>query len=416
MSRLGSTVGMLVKTVLPALAGLIGLGLIIAWLSGAFIEKVQPGRVEQQPEKLEGQSTEQVHEVLKDYIEEAVGTLKAANRTEVSSKVLATIQEVTVAAGDLVKEGDPLIRLDNSELEARVQQAEQSLSAARAAAAKAKVDFERLEKLVARNATSKSEFDAAEVALNVAIANEMRAEQSVQEARVVRSYAMITSPRSGRVVDRLAEPGDTARPGQPLLVIYDAASLRLEAPVSEHLAVRMKVGDRLTVHVDAVNRTTKAVVDQIVPQADAPSRSFLVKATVPRADDLFEGMFGRLLIPAGQRTHLCLAQSAVHEVGQLQFVQVVRDDNTLERRMIRTGQVGMPGRVEVLSGLSVGERVIVHEEDAESTPADSDAQTSPNDDSGNGSGTRSVDESAGASSSDSQSRENGSPSAAGVPQ
>ncbi len=124
-------------------------------------------------------------------------------------------------------------------------------------------------------------------------------------------------------------------------MIYDAESLRLETPVLEKLAVRLKVGDKLMVHVDALDREVEAVVDQIVPQADAASRSFLVKATLPRTDNLYEGMFGRLLIPAGQRRHLCLATDAIQDIGQLQFVNIVRDDNTLERRMIRTGRLGI---------------------------------------------------------------------------
>jgi membrane fusion protein, multidrug efflux system len=73
-------------------------------------------------------------------------------------------------------------------------------------------------------------------------------------------------------------------------------------------------------------------------------------------------MFGRLLIPAGQRRHLCLTTAAIQEVGQLQFVEVVRGDQTLDRRMIRVGRLGMPGRVEVLSGLRAGERVVCRDD------------------------------------------------------
>ena len=77
------------------------------------------------------------------------------------------------------------------------------------------------------------------------------------------------------------------------------------------------------------------------------------------AGELYEGMFGRLLIPAGQRRHLCLATDAIQQIGQLEFVNVVRPDQTLERRLIKTGRLGMPGRVEVLSGLSAGETVVL---------------------------------------------------------
>ncbi|MBN1588054.1 MAG: efflux RND transporter periplasmic adaptor subunit, partial [Pirellulales bacterium] len=78
-------------------------------------------------------------------------------------------------------------------------------------------------------------------------------------------------------------------------------------------------------------------------------------------DGLYEGMFGRLRIPAGTRRHLCLATAAIQTVGQLQFVDVVKPDGkTLERRFITTGRLGLPGRVEVLSGLEPGDRVVLN--------------------------------------------------------
>jgi RND family efflux transporter MFP subunit len=174
------------------------------------------------------------------------------------------------------------------------------------------------------------------------------------------SYTTLRAPKAGRIVDRLAEPGDTATPGVPLLVIYDAASLRLEAPVPAPVAVNLRVGQTLQVSIDALDKVFDATVDEIVPQADTPSRSFLVKARLPQSDHLYEGLFGRLRIPVGHRDHLCLPEDAIQTVGQLEYVDVVQNDGTLQRRYIRTGRRGEPGRVEVLSGLSAGERVVLH--------------------------------------------------------
>jgi RND family efflux transporter MFP subunit len=358
-SAFGKT-GKILKAVLPLTIGLVSLVLIIAWLSGVFRNKIQPGEIEDiAMANLEGRPTDVVHEVTKDYIEEAIGTLKAASRTEVSAKVLATIDEINVSAGDEVAAGDVLIRLNSAEFDARLRQSEAALQAARAARANAETELRRSRELRKSNATPQSDVDVRETALAVTTAEEARAQQSLNEATVLQSYVTIAAPKSGTIVDRLAEPGDTALPGQPLLRIYDTTSLRLEAPVMESLAVQLKVGDKLIVHVDAIDRDVEATVDEIVPQADAPSRSFLVKATLPSAEKLYEGMFGRLLIPAGQRRHLCLATDAVQEIGQLQFVSVVRPNQTIERRLVKIGRLGMPGRVEVLSGVQAGESVLL---------------------------------------------------------
>jgi multidrug efflux pump subunit AcrA (membrane-fusion protein) len=84
-----------------------------------------------------------------------------------------------------------------------------------------------------------------------------------------------------------------------------------------------------------------------------------VQLQLPQIEGAYEGMFGRLKIPAGVRRHLCLNQQAVQTIGQLTFVDVVRDDNTLERRLVKLGREGMPGRVEVISGLEPDERVLL---------------------------------------------------------
>lgn len=365
MSKIGSWLAklawVLARTV-PVILGLAGLALVVAWISGMFTDKIPPGESLPVVKKLDDQPTDVIHEVTRDYIEEAVGTLKAASRSEISAKVLATIQEIRVSAGDFVRTGDVLVLLNTQELDARLNQAREALAAAEAAAREADSDFQRNKRLLPANAVSRQEYDASERKLNVAQADQRRAQQAVREAEVMLSYSQITAPKDGRIVDRLAEPGDTAQPGEPILTLYDVQTLRLEAPVTERLAVKLKVGQQLTVRVDSIDREFIATIDEIVPQADAASRSFLVKASLPRSENLYEGMYGRLQIPAGARRHLCLATDAITRIGQLEFVDIVMEDGTLQRRLVKTGRLGMPGRCEVLSGVAAGEQVVVHPE------------------------------------------------------
>jgi RND family efflux transporter MFP subunit len=348
------------KTVLPMVIGLGVLVLVIAWLAGAFEEKIQPERTDLVAATYAGQPTEIVHEVTKAYEEEALGTLKAASRTVVSSKVLAVIEEITVAAGAQVEADDMLVTLNDEEYQARLSQAEQALSAGVATRIEADENLKRQQALWERKAIAKAALDEANRRAQVARAEESRLQQAVEEAKISLAYTTLKAPKSGRVVDRQAEPGDMARPGVPLLTIYDATSLRVEAPVLEHLAVQLRVGQKLRVFVDAISREFEATIDEIVPQADAPSRSFLVKASLPKSTDLYEGMFARLQIPAGERVHLCLPTDALQTIGQLEFVYVVRDDGVVERRFVKTGRLGMPGRIEVLSGVQAGERVVLN--------------------------------------------------------
>ncbi len=299
-----------------------------------------------------------VEEEFREHMEEAVGTLRAATRTVIASRLLAVIDEITVAAGDQVQQGDVLVRLQDSELRTREQQAEQALRAAEANREDAEKDLERNQDLYQKRAVSKSTLEESDRRVQVTRADEQRAEQAVEEARVMLSYTVIKAPKAGRVVDRLAQVGDTIRPGDSILVLYDATSLRLEAAVPERLVARMSVGDQLQAYIDAREESYAATVDEIVPQADAKSRSFLVKAALPRSEGLFEGLFGRLRIPVGERRHLYLPSQAIQHMGQLEFVNLA----TGQRRMIKTGNVGDDAtRVEVLSGLNAGEEVVIHD-------------------------------------------------------
>jgi RND family efflux transporter MFP subunit len=339
--------------------GLLLLVLTIAWMAGFFRDKIKPDRQDTRILASTGVETDQIHEIIKPVVEEVVGTLRAANRTIVSSRLMATVAEVFVVAGQEVNQGDPLILLDAAEYDRRLEQAQQLLAAAESTLSFSETEFQRAQRLSAQSAISQTEFDAASNRLLVARAEKLRAEQLVAEANVLLSYRSILAPKSGRIIDRFAELGDLVQSGSPLVSMYDAASLRLETPVSEQLATRLRVGQQLTAYIDAVDRHVVATLREIVPQADAASRSFLVKAAIEPAPDLYEGMFGRLRIEGGERRHLCLNTDAIIRIGQLEYVDVILPGGQVERRLIRTGTLGMPGRVEVLSGVQVGETVLL---------------------------------------------------------
>ena len=314
--KLGAIAGVVLKTVLPLIVGLTILIGVLALLAGVFVEKIEPGQTDVATRTLApDDETDVVHEIRKSYFEEAVGTLKAASRTEIAARVLAPINRIAVRAGQSVLAGDELIVLDRRALETQRSQTEASLVATQAAVRQTENDYKRAILLLQKKTISREQFDETTAAVEVARAKLNHARQAVAEADVMLSYTTIQAPKAGVIVDRLAEQGDMAQPGVPLLVLYDPTSLRLEVPVMENLAVGLRVGDKLSVRIDALDRNVTAVIDEIVPQAEAASRSFLVKVALPKSEGLFEGMFGRLLIPAGQRRHLCLATAAIQRVG-----------------------------------------------------------------------------------------------------
>jgi RND family efflux transporter MFP subunit len=180
----------------------------------------------------------------------------------------------------------------------------------------------------------------------------------LRTAEIALGDTRIAAPATGVVVDRRVEPGDLAVPGQPLLVLDDPRVYRLEALVGESAVGRVGLGQRVPVVLDAIGRTLEGRVAEIIPAADPASRTVTVKLDLPAAPGLRSGLFGRARFPAGERQALLVPIAALVERGQLTAVYVVDDERVARLRLVTSG-ARRADRVEILSGLEAGERVVV---------------------------------------------------------
>jgi RND family efflux transporter MFP subunit len=327
----------------------------MVWLAGGFRHRIGPGPTEAGAVSLGGAPTAPVESVTVPLEEEAVGTVRAAHETQVGAKVMARVLEVRAHAGQHVEEGQVLIELERGDLEARANQAEAAVGAARAALDQAQTNFDRIQKLRAQNSASELEFTTATNELNAARANHEKAEGALREARAVLEYTTIRSPLTGVVIDKAVDVGDMVAPGQTVMRLYDR--LQLVAAVRESLATRLKVEQSLPVTVDALNLHCSGTISEIVPEADVLSRVFQVKVTGPCPAGVIPGMFGRLRIPLGERSELRIPRSAVRRVGQIPFVYRKVDADRVERTFVQlAGETAE--HVVIASGLSAGDVVV----------------------------------------------------------
>lgn len=328
----------------------------VLWLAGAFHRKIAPAARVELPPAPSGAAVE-VRRLRVPRVEAAVGTVRAVSETAVASKLLARVVEVTRQAGAAVERDEVLVRLDDEDLRARLRQAESAAAGAAALLEQAQIEWDRVERLAAQDSAARIELDRAATALRTAKAEAERAVQARREAETTLAYATIRSPLGGIVVDRTVEPGDTVTPGQTLMKVHDPAHMQLVASVRESLTRRLRVGQDVPVRIDALDLTCEGRVSEIVPEADPASRSFTVKVTGPCPPGAYSGMFGRLLIPLDEEEVLVIPRAAVRRVGQLDLVDVVADD-AARRRAVRLGRE-FGEEIEVLSGLRLGERVLV---------------------------------------------------------
>jgi membrane fusion protein (multidrug efflux system) len=348
----------LLRNALQASAGAAVMVGAVVWLSGGCGERIGSEDLTLQPvavSDLDGIAD--VVEEETDLFEQASGTIFSARHSTVSSKILARIDAIPVRAGDVIEEGAVVVRLDSRDLEARLGAAREEVVAARAGLELAGSERMRVAGLHESHVASRQQLDRASANYDVAAAELERAQQRATDTEVALSYSEIRSPVKGRVIDRLAEPGDTAAPGAPLLRIYDPGTMRLEAPVRERLATQLDPGQGLRVTVEALDLSLEGEIDEIVPAAEPGARTFLVKVRLPDEQGLFSGMFGRVSIPAGRGHRLVAPKEAVERIGQLEYATVVEADGSAHRRMVTTGPEVGPERIEILSGLSAGERV-----------------------------------------------------------
>lgn len=342
------------RNLLLAALALLVLALIMAYFTGAFHTKVQPAS-----ERGLDVLGETLIVDLTSVAETAPvpGTVRATDETVIGSRILATVTRMRANAGDPVQEGDLLVELDSSGPSSVLEQREQAATSARAALEEAENNRARAERLFQSGNLSRADYDRALTNHRVAQAEAERAVHAAVEARTHLGYTRITAPMSGTVVEHYLEAGDTATPGQPLLKLFNPGRLRVEAILRESLIRFVVPGSALDAHIDALRITVPSTVEEIVPSADPGSRTFTIKALLPPLADLYPGMFARLEIPTGTAEKLLVPAAAVHEAGQLRFVYVRGADRT-HRRFVRLGKA-QDTRLEIVSGLTPGETIIV---------------------------------------------------------
>jgi HlyD family secretion protein len=333
---------------------------------------------------------------------EAVGEVRPRGETAVSAQVQAEVRRVLVRPGQRVRRGEPLLELDDRDLQARLAQGRHDLVAmgsalkrayqgqerAQAAFDLARAEFGRIEALQTQGAAAVQELDQARAGFLVARAESGQAEQSIQELKAQQSrleqriqeltvalgHTTITASEDGIIARRSVEPGDVVQPGRALLLLH-SPDLRLEVQAPERFHHLLTPGAEFTARVDALNREFPVIVDEVEPGASTDSRTFLVKlvpASPPSAGapdnlgptdisttNLRPGMFARLHIPQPAQPVVLVDSRAVLRVGQLELAAVVHDNSTYTLRHLRLGRAH-DEMVEVLSGLEGGERLWLH--------------------------------------------------------
>lgn len=281
------------------------------------------------------------------------GTITARHRAEISTRLMARVTEVPVQLGSAVRAGQTLIRLGLDDIAAHRAKAEAAVAAGGAAHDEAARHAARMDTLFAMDVVSQVQRDQAHLGLAQATSHLAVARATLAEVDAAAGYARIAAPFDGVVAARTVDPGDLANPGMPLLVLESAGPREAVLAVPADLARGLAPGTHIRLTADG--QATDGSVRAVAGGADPMTRTVEVRVDVPA--DWPTGVSVTGLVPAGVRAGIAIPASAVVRRGQLTGVRVVQGDGE-QVRWVRIGRTLPDDRVEVLSGLEPGERIL----------------------------------------------------------
>ena len=286
--------------------------------------------------------TLEVRDVALTYPAEAM--VEAVRQATVAAQVQGRVVEVHADAGQRVRKGQVLMRLD-------AREAAEGAASAQAQLIQARANYERTRNLHAQKFVSTAALDKADADLKAA-----QAAAGASGATV--SHATVAAPLTGIVAQRHTELGEMASPDKPLITVYDPKGMRVIASIPQYKLAEVRRGGTARLEFPETGLWVDATRVEVLPTADARSHTVTARLYLP--DDLpgvIPGMAARAHFVVGSGKKLTVPPQAVIRRGEVTGVYVIDARNTPRLRQVRLGEMLGNSELEVLAGLSAGDRV-----------------------------------------------------------
>lgn len=294
------------------------------------------------------------------------GTARAGLESRLSFKVAGTVEAVQVNAGDRVRQGQLIARLDPTDYQLQVEDAQASLSRARAEARNAEANLERIRGLYENSNASQTELDGARTAFESASASVRSIEKRLELAQNQVSYTRLTAPVDGAIADLRVERNENVSAGQTVVVLSSGARPEVQISMPEALISQVRAGQPVTVRIAALDgREFPATVSEVAISSDGLATTYPVVARLNEdTQDVRPGMAAevdfRFEVGSGQN-RLVVPAYAVGEDSDGRFVWTVEGDSAgvgvVHRRGVRIGDITADG-IEIVDGLQDGEHIV----------------------------------------------------------
>lgn len=291
----------------------------------------------------------------------ADATVQAVRQSVLSSQVAGRVLQLSVNAGDSVKAGQVIARIDDRELGAAEASSQAATYEAQANLARAELDYKRTQELAKRNFVSTAALDQAENQVKALRARVESLRASTGVASATRSHAVLMAPYDGLVAATQVEVGDMAMPGKPVVTLFQPGKLRAVAYVPETQMNGVRAGLAITPpEIELGGNIFVGTETTVLPAADPGTRTTEIRIDLPASVRAMPGQFARARFTLGTLQpvqRLSIPAAAVLRRGELTAVYVKTAEGRFQQRQIRLGEELSERRVEVLAGLKAGENV-----------------------------------------------------------
>ena len=285
------------------------------------------------------------------------GVVQALRQTIVSAQVSGAVMALQVRAGDRVKAGQVLLRLDARAADQQASAAAAQAASARAAQDEATKELERQRQLFQDHYISQAAFDRAQAQFKTAKSQTAAQLAEAGAAHAASSFYVVKAPYDGIVSDVSVVQGDMAMPGRPLLTLYDPMALRVTAAIPQS-AEPAQAATGLQVELPGVTKQRLQPVRwEVLPAVDPATHTVELRLDLPPGTQAAPGMFARAWIPArASAARVSVPLETIVRRAEMTGVYVIGPEGRPLLRQVRLGPVSGE-RVEVLAGLAAGERV-----------------------------------------------------------
>ena len=288
--------------------------------------------------------------------------MEAVRQSAIAAQVPARIVEMRVRAGDTVKAGQVLVRLDPRTAADQLASSQAQVAAAQAQLEAARNDFERNRRLFEKQYISRAAMEQAEAQYKAAQAQAKATTAQAGVASTASSFSTLVAPYAGVVATVGAEVGDMASPGVPILTVYDPAELRVVAQLPESYAQYVAADRPVRIAIPGgagEARAFDAARVVVLPTANPATHTREARLTVPAgAQGLTPGMFARASFPLtlAQAAQITVPAAALVRRPEFAAVYVVDAGGRAQLRQVRLGRES-GAAVEILTGLKPGEKI-----------------------------------------------------------